>query len=145
MKKDGQLAGLIMISKNLSDFTPELTSQYLDYFKKNNFKIEVTKNISFENANQFVLDLAQSGKIDYMIREGHSESASETLVSLDKKTILYKMTKNDESIFLLASSTSKSKGVNTHDEGYTTSIGMSDLGSALRKRPNRISELLYFN
>ncbi|OQW54626.1 MAG: hypothetical protein A4S09_05575 [Proteobacteria bacterium SG_bin7] len=83
MLKDKVLGGAVVIPPNMDDgdgFGAELASNYKSFYKSQGYKFE-SANMTGTQAISFLLEKVESREIDYLVREGHSEAQTDSLVT----------------------------------------------------------------
>lgn len=140
MLKDKKLTGVIVVANNLSEDTQDLKDSYLNYFEVEKFKSTDVEMASSNEVRHFLLNLAQQGKIDYFLREGHPESAYEIMITFNEKNQIYKLSRKQkgytEDVYLIAPAQAEPKA--------GESLDYSSFGQALRLRSEQ-NQLICFN
>lgn len=138
--RDG-LGGMVVISNNMDGFGHTLARNYIEYFSNQGFRFS-QRRMTSEEAKKFILDEVKSGKIDFFVREGHSEFSEDHFVQLSQNLILHTGIKDrpgvrdDEIVHIIGPASPRvSPGA---------SMAFSELGEALRSRPNPTQDFLFF-
>lgn len=137
LKKDGKLTGMMIIGSNLSSGHAGLVDEYLTYYQNAGFDFKEPKAI---DAVSFFKTSVQSGELDYLIKEAHSDGDEKNLFRANRYGKLYEgsLTKKDgtkEVVYLLAPDANKSEG---------KLISNQEFGSWIRSRA-KDQPLVYFN
>lgn len=139
MLEDKKLTGAILISSNMDDFVPMLFQNYDKYLKKNGFSSEVTETTGLDSFRN-ILHQSQKGEFDYVIREGHAESATENMIVMSDRVEVHEYTKKnanfDEVVYLYTP---------VSEFHSSTGLNLGDFGQALRNRPNPQAPIIYYD
>lgn len=137
LKKDGKLTGMMVIGTNLSASQAGLVDQYLTYYQNAGYKFKAAKPV---DAVSFFKTSIQSGELDYLIKEAHSDGDEKNLFRANKHGKVFEgtLTKKDgtqEVVYLL-----------TPEEGKKESklISNHEFGSWVRSR-SKDQPMVYFN
>lgn len=137
LKKDGKLTGMMVIGSNLSSGHARLVDEYLTYYQNAGFEFKEAKPV---DAVSFFKTSVQSGELDYLIKEAHSDGDEKNLFRANKYGKLYEgtMTKKDgskEVVYLLSPDSTKTDA---------KLISNQEFGSWIRSR-GKDQPLVYFN
>lgn len=137
LKKDGKLTGMMIIGSNLSSGHASIVDEYVTYYQNQGFEFKPAEKV--DAISQFKKSV-QSGELDYLIKEAHSDGDEKNLFRANTSGKLYTgtMTKPDgvkEVIYLMAP-----------DEQDTKSklISNQEFGSWIRDR-KKDQPLFYLN
>lgn len=144
MVSDGVLGGAILIANNLTDFTAELRNQYRDYLVAEGFRRTEDRNLTAAQATGIFLSKVTSMELDYVLREGHSESSTGVLANLGQNVRVEKFERQRQrgkarEVMWVFTGRPGSKG----DSSDT--ITQSGLGQALRSRNQPTQQFLYID
>lgn len=142
MVKDGSLGGLVMISKNLGDFTPELGNYYLEHYATNGYRVKDDVTTNYKRAQDEILDLIKQGHVDWIARDGHHEINTDAVLSFESRIRIIKLEKGADVVTLVIS-LPKTPDQAVKDEGGN--LTYDDLGEALRTRKTSERQVLYFD
>ena len=136
MRKDGEVTGLMVIGTNLAGH-PSLSDHYLTYYQNEGFKFEAPVDTK---ALPFFEEQIKNGKLDYFIKEAHSDGDEKNLFRMDNQGKLFKgvRTRKDgtkEVMYILAPST---------DAKGSTLISNQLFGEWMKERKEH-NPLYYFN
>ncbi|OQW54627.1 MAG: hypothetical protein A4S09_05580 [Proteobacteria bacterium SG_bin7] len=84
MIEDKILGGAIVIPPNIDDaegFGSQLARNYKSFYKTQGYSFQ-NESLTGAQASKLLLEKVESGEIDYLVREGHSEAQTDSLVSL---------------------------------------------------------------
>jgi hypothetical protein len=136
----GGLNGIIMTGTNLRDNAKWVMDQYLEYYAAKGFHFEPDKPVT--DVPKFMREKIQSGEVDYLIKEAHSDGDDQNLFRIDKNATVKVGTlrKDDgmlENIFLIYPSST---------ETQNQLMSNHEFGEMVRAREKTSkSPLVYFN
>ncbi len=136
LKKDGKLTGMMIIGSNLSSGA-SVVDQYLTYYQNAGFRFKPAKSIDAVN---FFKSSIQSGELDYLIKEAHSDGDEKNLFRANRFGRVFEGTldKSDgtkEVVYLLAPDSEKTD---------TKLISNQEFGAWVRAR-GKNQPIVYFN
>lgn len=141
---DKVLSGAVLVGSNLAGdgFTRDLANEYIEYYKNKGFKFQKL-DLKGTSLVKYLLKLVQEGRVDYLVREGHSEINQEVLISMwNKMDIMYGKRKGkqfSEEVFIPLLSDKESEDSRKDN----VQISYADLGEAMRSRKKIDSDLVF--
>ena len=83
--KDGNFAGVVVTGSNLKDHNKpgELMDEYLAFYQGKGFEFK-KEDFPIKNLKGYLGDLIQNGKVDYLIKEAHSDGDEKNLFRMDQ-------------------------------------------------------------
>lgn len=137
LKKDGKLTGMMIVGSNLSFGSSRLVDEYLTYYQNEGFEFKPAKQV---DALAMFKKSVQSGELDYLVKEAHSDGDERNLFRANRfgkllEGTLQRPDGTKEVIYLLA-----------EDENRKESklISNQDFGSWIRAR-GKNEPLIYIN
>jgi hypothetical protein len=141
LRPNGKLGGIVGVSANLGTFARDLGFNYQGYFEARGFTFSVMPFRQGSEALNYLLERIRSGEIGYFIRDGHAENRGEYAVSITPNMEIAKGVNREtnEVVYILLPGLR-----NASMPVYNPGLTFSDLGAALRARPNANAQFLYF-
>lgn len=76
--KDKTLTGIVVAGSNLAEATKPTMNQYLAYYQGQGFEFQSQSGV-IENFPQFLKEETESGRLDYLLKEAHTDGDFENL------------------------------------------------------------------
>lgn len=81
--KDKKLSGLVVTGENLQDANPDLLNEYLAYYRAQGFRFAKPEPV--KDMRAWIAEEIKSGRLDYMIKEAHTDGMENDLFRLFNK------------------------------------------------------------
>ncbi len=138
--KDNKLSGLMVTGENLQSANPDLINEYRAYYRANGFRFSAPQPV--EDMRAWIAEEISTGRLDYMIKEAHTDGMENDLFRLYTKGSIEKGVKRlengkEEVIFIYHPK---------EDEKATALIPNKEFGDWIRAREQgEQGPLVYFN
>lgn len=140
--KDGKYVGLVMPGKNMGDFGPSVLDEYKSYYRDAGFRFQKAKPVA--DFKKFLQEEIESGRLDYWLKEAHSEGNDRAVTRLVNKGSIVTGTKKlpdgrEERIHLYYASTDPGH------EGISLSYAEVARWLGRREQEGSQAQLAYFD
>lgn len=82
--KDGKLTGVIITGTNLRGIAANVMDQYLGYYRDQGFRFS-SRPEELPDVDSFLQDAVESGSMDYLIKEAHSDGDEKNVFRFDSQ------------------------------------------------------------